>query len=184
MGSDTEWFKLDVFADFVGRSAAGGTFTLSSLCIDEFPITDSDCLSLLHLLPLLTELEVNEYSLYRDNPEGLITDKFLDGLCIGTRTTGLFQDQSNIPCLPRLENIRLCKRRDPTFKPEKLSEMVRSRWIPDPAHAARMGVSCLRSIKVCDGKRTREELLGYGLLRELVVQELFQVVRPSICADV
>ncbi|THU78155.1 hypothetical protein K435DRAFT_786373 [Dendrothele bispora CBS 962.96] len=135
---------------------------LSSLHINQFPITVLGLLAVLKRLPCLSELEITEPG---ESEEQLISDDLPYGLCLG-RITGPSGEQ---PCVPRLLNfcLNLAYRRKPVFRIETLNEMVRSRWIPDPACASALGVACLRSIKVVGDKRMGEEALGYELLREL-----------------
>ncbi|THV04322.1 hypothetical protein K435DRAFT_201920 [Dendrothele bispora CBS 962.96] len=156
----------DVFDSFVARSTdhSSGLFTLSSLFI-KLPITAFSLLSVLDLLPCLTELEITENS-ESYTEEKLISDEFLYGLRISQMNTGpLFGAESRVPRL-----LHLCLNmgyHNTPFKTETLNEMVRSRWILDPTCASGMGVACLRSIKVNGDKRTREEALGYESLKEL-----------------
>ncbi|THU95206.1 hypothetical protein K435DRAFT_798289 [Dendrothele bispora CBS 962.96] len=150
---------LDVVDSFVTRSRC----SLSSLSIKKYFMTDSECLSLLHLFPDLKELNIE------DHLSSLITDKLLNGLRTTPLTGSLFEDRSNIPCIPRLLHLSLCvhDRYDPGFKPETLNEMVKSRWIPDEPYSSEIGRACLRSIKLVGDKRAAGEPLVYQSLMEL-----------------
>ncbi|THU92861.1 hypothetical protein K435DRAFT_780083 [Dendrothele bispora CBS 962.96] len=165
-------WPLDVFSNFAARSAdrGSGLFTLSSLHIKAFPITVFDLLSVLNRLPCLIELEItepNDRSSRLEERSFRVSDEFLYGLCIGTTSTGPRLGEE--PCAPRLLHfcMKLTPRCKPEFRTETLNEMVRSRWIPDPACASAMGVVCLRSIKVVGDERTGAHVLGYESLREL-----------------
>ncbi|THU86352.1 hypothetical protein K435DRAFT_868364 [Dendrothele bispora CBS 962.96] len=145
-------------------------FMLTSLCIDS-PITPSECLSLLRLFPDLRELEIREPSSDPefeglDFPWKIITDGFLNGLRTSYSTDSLFKNRTTIPCIPRLLHLSLHVTK-PTFEPETLDEMVRSRWIPDPAFSSEIGIDCLRSIKLIGDERATEEPLVYKSLMEL-----------------
>ncbi|THU82812.1 hypothetical protein K435DRAFT_971825 [Dendrothele bispora CBS 962.96] len=55
----------------------------------------------------------------------------------------------------------------PTFRPETLNKMVRSRWIPDPTFSSEIGVACLRSIKLIGDERAAKKPSLYNSLMEL-----------------
>ncbi|THU82814.1 hypothetical protein K435DRAFT_441382 [Dendrothele bispora CBS 962.96] len=161
--SYTCW-PLDVFSKFAQRSGC----TLTSLCIDS-PITASECLSLLRIFPDLRELDIREpFSSPRgpDFPWKTITDDFLKGLRTTHTTDSLFKDRTTIPWVPRLLHLSLHVTK-PTFRPGTLNEMVRSRWIPDPAFSSEIGVACLRSIKLIGDERAAEEPSPYNSLMKL-----------------
>ncbi|THU78882.1 hypothetical protein K435DRAFT_786050 [Dendrothele bispora CBS 962.96] len=151
---------LDVIAEFMTRSSC----SLSSFSISRTPITDFECLSLLRLFPDLRELEIKEPASLGAFFSDIITDEFLNGLHTTCLTSSLFQDKSNLPCIPKLQHLSLCvnRSRPAPFTPETLIDMVRSRWIPDAAYSSEVGIACLRSIKLIGDRRAAEETPGSG----------------------
>ncbi|THU98333.1 hypothetical protein K435DRAFT_777549 [Dendrothele bispora CBS 962.96] len=153
--------NLGDIAEFVKRSGC----TLSHLWI-QASIIDSDCLSLLHLFPDLKVLTIEESVLHPISSR-TITDSFINGLrTTHHHTSSVSEGQSNTPCIPQLLHLSLYVYR-PSFRPEMLNEMIRSRWIPDPTYSSEVGIACLRSIKVIGREKEVEQTLAYASLGEL-----------------
>ncbi|KIK69367.1 hypothetical protein GYMLUDRAFT_645873 [Collybiopsis luxurians FD-317 M1] len=56
--------------------------------------------------------------------------------------------QSHLPIVPKLHSLSL-EGQSTGFDHKLFMEMISSRWIPDKGYAASIGVSCIRSVKLC-----------------------------------
>jgi len=161
--SGKESWPIKSFASFFMRSRC----SITSLTIQNTPISDTEIISLLRFVPNLRELNICDCSLPRT-----VTDKFLQAM--HTLNCTNYEATSQIPLVPRLKSINF-RVQDLSFDPAKFIDMVRSRWIPEPEYASQIGISSLKSVKllVKEGEvecafRSLSQLDGLGLQVEIL----------------
>ncbi|KAE9408922.1 hypothetical protein BT96DRAFT_807403 [Gymnopus androsaceus JB14] len=123
-------WPLDAFSAFISRLAC----TLTMLSLSSVTVFDLDLIADLNLLPSLINFSIDGLL----NPEGgsPITSRFLSSLTL---------HDSGSPLLPKLRFLSI-KLHGASFDDVAFVRMVSSRWLPDPACAAVIGMDCLRSV--------------------------------------
>ncbi|KAE9408935.1 hypothetical protein BT96DRAFT_627294 [Gymnopus androsaceus JB14] len=118
----------DTFSAFISRSSC----TLTTFSLSSVTISDLDLIASLNHLPSLINFSVDGLM----NPEGgsPLTSYFLSSLTL--------HDSGSL-LLPKLRFLSI-KFHDTSFDDAAFVRMVSSRWLPDPAYAAAIGMDCLR----------------------------------------
>jgi len=136
-----ENWPLDTLRLFLERSAC----SITSLTLEGVGIPDGELISLLAMLPTLTDLSVHEEDL------ATVTKKFLNSL--HSYDFSPFQDSPQ-PLLPKLQRLSL-KAHGDWFSEKTFVKMVISRWLPQGMNinlASDSGkvapVECLKWVKV------------------------------------
>ncbi|KAF5349001.1 hypothetical protein D9758_012730 [Tetrapyrgos nigripes] len=139
---------------------------LTSLSLKNLPLHDIEIISFLQQIPSLTVLTIHE-QLDKDEYDATsFTSHFFECLTIG-------YTEPTCTLLPRLAELDL--RYDvSSFPTSDFLRMIQSRWIPDAAYAAQLGVDSLTSVtlrpqKHQDGKNVE---LGLDSLKALHVAGL------------
>ncbi|KAG7095865.1 hypothetical protein E1B28_006557 [Marasmius oreades] len=136
-----EWLRWDetMLHDFLLRSSC----SITELTLHSLPIIDTQTLSLLHMMPSLRYLCLGEIPHPTNRRNRIITRRFLDGLAVNASLSS----PSSIPFLPHLTKLKFILHAA-GISSRSLLQMLSSRWIPDPKHAAELGVECLRSASI------------------------------------
>ncbi|KAL0578809.1 hypothetical protein V5O48_003176 [Marasmius crinis-equi] len=125
---------------FLQRSAC----TITSLHVERLTITDDQMLSLLQMISTLESLYIEEL---REDHETLvnliITATFLDRFAVNPCLDSLF----SVPLVPRLTDLKLVVHAE-DIQADRVLNAITSRWLPEPTHAAEIGVECLRSVAI------------------------------------
>ncbi|KAJ8095173.1 hypothetical protein PM082_010395 [Marasmius tenuissimus] len=127
-------------ADFLTRSGC----LITSLCLESLPITDTQTVTLMKLVPTLTSLRIEELDLSIAGPNKIVTSTFLRQFVVDQESHWIGHPGTSF--LPLLTDI--------TFKvkaqglPEEDFTAVASRWAPDVARAKDIGIQCLRFVDV------------------------------------
>ncbi|KAK7442982.1 hypothetical protein VKT23_015926 [Stygiomarasmius scandens] len=148
--AETKW-PHKIFSEFMIRSRC----SLSFLSLDQVPITDSEALSILRLMPTLTSLDIRERPIPISGPRNheagvIVTDRFLKNLHILIPELGFGngnEDGQGHSLLPQLRNLEL-RAIGAHFSIDEFAEMVISRWLPNPSYSAQIGVGCIRMVKL------------------------------------
>ncbi|KIK63434.1 hypothetical protein GYMLUDRAFT_41119 [Collybiopsis luxurians FD-317 M1] len=138
------WSNIGPFLTFVQRSSC----PLTTLSIKSIPLSDSDLVHLVRLVPTLHYLTVTETDLVVEDSS--ITDRFIESL--HASRTSLLRPQAE-PLVPRLRSLTLETRTSGIY-PHIVVDMVCSRWIPSaisyasgkpyPTEVVPHPVDCLR----------------------------------------
>ncbi|KAE9395444.1 hypothetical protein BT96DRAFT_146423 [Gymnopus androsaceus JB14] len=131
----------DAFSAFISRSSCA----LRTLSLSSVTISDLDLAAALRLLPSLISFSVDGLV----NPEGgsPITSYFLSRLTL---------HDSGPPLLPKLRSLFITFH-ETGFDDAAFVGIASSRWLPDPAHAAAIGIDCLRTLVLHFEKREVDE---------------------------
>ncbi|KAK7041715.1 hypothetical protein VNI00_009004 [Paramarasmius palmivorus] len=129
---DARWSWIDDhIPDFLSRSCC----SITELVLSELPIADWQTASLLRQLPTLKSLQLDEFL----GP----TNKIITPLLLQPLT--LNYEPTPTHFLPELASLSL-KVYENGLDHDMLVRALTSRWLPDAAYAAGIGVSCLKSI--------------------------------------
>lgn len=142
-----KWPQRD-FETFVRRSQC----EITSLNLDEMPLSDTQALSLLRALPTICTLIIEDSRLMlKDTNQLTITSTLVKALGVFNGTQSLFEARHVEVLLPNLENLVL---RSLSIQPNAstgmlddkiLADMIKSRWVPDTTFASISKVKCLKS---------------------------------------
>ncbi|THV06931.1 hypothetical protein K435DRAFT_833913 [Dendrothele bispora CBS 962.96] len=151
-------FDVSNYRLFLDRSAC----TITSFTLQDFVMPDKELLSLLAVLPALTDLNIHEQSFPRDTCDATITETFFEGL--HSYNSSPFQSSAQ-PLLPRLQRLSI-KVNGCWFVETMFVKMIMSRWLPEgpdfnpgmsalgassdssPGPQATLIVECLQWVKV------------------------------------
>ncbi|KAF5364607.1 hypothetical protein D9758_005516 [Tetrapyrgos nigripes] len=166
-GDDESYFFMGVWprqtsADFLGRSGC----SLQSLHLHQISLADEDLIALLMLNTSLVELQIKEicraeYNFARCPTangtifefKDIITPKLLTALHAYDNGLAL-----SSPLVPKLESLHFVADGD-LFDDELFWKMVMSRWLPEKEYALNIGVSSLRSVRICVlGRALKEDV--------------------------
>ncbi|KAL0060789.1 hypothetical protein AAF712_012432 [Marasmius tenuissimus] len=137
-------WESDAVVDFLARSSC----SITSLSLQNLPITGDQAITLLELIPTLVSLEIKERPRTEEDletgplPNRIITQPFLKRLAVEHE---MFR--SSHPFLPLLTDIRIALWEDDSIE-QGLFNTVASRWIPDPVQAKETGVKSLKSVTI------------------------------------
>ncbi|KAK7049394.1 hypothetical protein VNI00_005995 [Paramarasmius palmivorus] len=138
-GADDDWDEWDasqeVIADFLHRSSCH----LTTLALSKLPISDSQTISLLYLLPTLTTLSIEERTGDICTNQ-VFTSSFLNRLSSVTRMT-------THPFLPELAHVKFTLHAD-ELDIGVLSRALTARWVPDTQYALELGIACIQTIDI------------------------------------
>ncbi|KAJ8095179.1 hypothetical protein PM082_010401 [Marasmius tenuissimus] len=119
--------------------------SITSLCLQSLPITDTQTLSLLKLIPTLNSLKIEEPNLLEANPNKIITSIFFRHFVVDQESYRIGTPGTTF--LPLLTEITL-KVKGQGLAEKDFLDAVTSRWVPDAARARDIGVECLRFVDV------------------------------------
>ncbi|KIK52880.1 hypothetical protein GYMLUDRAFT_49719 [Collybiopsis luxurians FD-317 M1] len=187
-----QWPRM-AFNSFLGRSRC----SLTTLELKAMPIPDCDTIALLDLLPELRKLVIHElpwawnsgrfcatitgHHLLRCLNASTQSDSFTSTLTPVARWSSWSSSNEKFhgPLVPKLKHLELGiwpAEVQLGYEPEVLLKMVQSRWIPDAARRAEIGVECLEffKLKIATGWLSDETRQGLEYLRQagLVVHVL------------
>lgn len=170
--AQSSW-PLEAFTSFLSRSSC----FLNALSLKNIKIAADELLSMLHLTPALTSLNIHEIPVQGTEPCPLVTDELLRSLTHFPHTSN-----ANITLpVPRLTHLEL--RAAPFFNDQALLNMIESRWLPQSVHSHESGgVACLESVDVSFMKQAfkfKEPICLSGL-RELGKQGLAVMLDPVV----
>ncbi|KAF5343687.1 hypothetical protein D9757_010215 [Collybiopsis confluens] len=169
------WTGFNFFMDFVQRSS----FPLTTLCLNNFPLSDSNLVYLLNHVPTLMNLTVDDTRrphYEAKDPElelNPFTERFINSLH-AYQTSSLRSNAS--PIVPRLRSLTLSSRVK-EFNDAAVMDMVRSRWFPSALSRA-LGeieawnvspfhVDCLREFTLNFRARKKVNSTVYAPLEQL-----------------
>ncbi|KAK7049395.1 hypothetical protein VNI00_005996 [Paramarasmius palmivorus] len=126
----------NIIIDFFTRSAC----SLTSLTLTKLPISDTQTIYLLSILPTLTSLHIEEQCRPRLPINRIITPSFLDRLSDVT-------NMDTRPFLPALARIKFLLHAQ-ELDIGALSRALSSRWVPDSEYASELGISCIQLVDI------------------------------------
>ncbi|KAF5349035.1 hypothetical protein D9758_012727 [Tetrapyrgos nigripes] len=170
----SEDFSLASEHGFIVSFLSRSQCQLTSLSLKNLPLHDIEVVSLLQDLPSLTVLTLHDHS----------PDEDIDPAQFKSPFTGLFFQTCTAPAstlLPHLKELDFRYTLSLSFPTSDFLRMVHSRWIPDVAHAAEMGIDSLTSVTVRPLKE-RDDELGSDLLslRVLTAAGLRVLILPKL----
>ncbi|KAF9072207.1 hypothetical protein BDP27DRAFT_1418359 [Rhodocollybia butyracea] len=141
-GYEGGWVSLptETFISFISRSSCMiTTFTLRSI-----PLSDLDLIAVLHVMPSLLHLEIEDYKWGYLHAQYTITLNLISRL--------IQHESTSISLVPKLHTLHLLSqcRHTGTFDDSTFVSMVESRWFRPgsdrSAEMSMMGRSCIRSV--------------------------------------
>ncbi|KAJ8083168.1 hypothetical protein PM082_009037 [Marasmius tenuissimus] len=115
--------------------------TITSLQLQSLPITDTETLSLLGMIPTITSLYLGEL---RGHPQNrIVTRYFWDGLKVSRGSPSAV----SIPLVPQLTDLKLVVHEE-DLDADAFLNTLSSRWLPDPSHASELGIECLSRVVI------------------------------------
>uniref|UniRef100_A0A0W0GBQ6 Uncharacterized protein n=1 Tax=Moniliophthora roreri TaxID=221103 RepID=A0A0W0GBQ6_MONRR len=135
--------------------------SITSLIIQDVPITSDQTIFLLRLLPELKLLSLGEYGMQEPWYRQILTHSFIRLLSVNHDS----YSDSSIQFLSGLTHLALhaCSK---DLDQVALREAIASRWLPDPEYASQIGVDCLRSVSIRLMGKEEPDIVLYSL-REL-----------------
>ncbi|KAK1225060.1 hypothetical protein PQX77_012007 [Marasmius sp. AFHP31] len=130
-----------VVPDFLTRSGC----SITSLCLESLPMTDTQTVSLMKLVPTLTSLRIEELGLSKAGPNKIVTATFLREFVVDQESHRIGHLVTTF--LPLLTDLTL-KMKAQGLSEEDLFAAIASRWVPDAARARDIGVECLQSVDI------------------------------------
>ncbi|KAK1221104.1 hypothetical protein PQX77_016151 [Marasmius sp. AFHP31] len=130
-----------VVPDFLERSGC----SITSLCLESLPMTDTQTISLMKLVPTLTSLRIEELDLSRAGPNRIVTATFLRQFIVDQESHRIGHPGTTF--LPLLTDLTLKIKAQGLFE-AGLFVAVASRWVPDATRARDIGVECLRFVDI------------------------------------
>ncbi|KAL0570083.1 hypothetical protein V5O48_011877 [Marasmius crinis-equi] len=138
---------------FLHRSSCN----ITSLHFRNLPITDAQMLSVLSMIPSIKSLCIEEFTEERKNR--IVSKTFLEGFTVKASLDPSF----SVPLVPSLDTLKLVVHAQ-GLESDSFLEALSSRWLPDRAEAAEMGVHCLCSVTIVvlepDGVKENGQLDG------------------------
>jgi hypothetical protein len=172
-----KWPQRD-FETFVRRSQC----EITSLDLDEMPLSDTQALSLLRALPTICTLLIEDSRFMAEDDKQLtITSTLVAALGVFNGTRNPFETRGVEVLLPNLESLVLRSRCTPSgseasadlLDDKILADTIKSRWVPDTTFASIFKVKCLQSCSITylsagreidsSAKKTLECLVDDGL---------------------
>ncbi|KAF9060814.1 hypothetical protein BDP27DRAFT_394175 [Rhodocollybia butyracea] len=142
-----KWPQRD-FETFVRRSQC----EITSLHLDEMPLSDTQALSLLRALPTICTLTIEDSRLMLKNDKQVtITSTLVEALGVFNGIRNPFETRGVEVLLPNLESLVLRSRSTPStdlLDDKILVDMIKSRWVPDTTFASIAKVKCLKSCSI------------------------------------
>ncbi|KAF5364941.1 hypothetical protein D9758_008083 [Tetrapyrgos nigripes] len=164
----------DGIASFLARSQCH----LTSLCLENLPLRDTEVIALLQLLPTLTNLAIHDRALEQphsdDKIESPFTAHLFESLTVNNTTT------SHTGLLPRLKELGLAYNTH-SFPVSAFLRMIQSRWSPG-AHSANIGIDGLTSLIVRPFETGDKKELDLQAIRGLAKEGLRVLVEEHFLA--